>query len=81
MTIPVVHLDIETRSTVDIKRGVYQYATGAQVILWQWAVDDGEVVIEEGPWVRTRNISTDLHDGFRTLFRGAGTAVAMGRFL
>lgn len=37
------------------------------------------VVIEEGPWVRTRNISTDLHDGFRTLFRGAGTAVAMGR--
>jgi DNA polymerase bacteriophage-type len=49
MTVPSVHLDIETRSTVDIKRGVYAYATGAEVILWQWAVDDGEVVIEEGP--------------------------------
>ena len=29
------------------------------------------ILIEEGPWVRTKTISPDLGDGFRAMFRGA----------
>lgn len=40
-------LDIESRSHVPIKRGVHQYATDVEVILYQWAIDDGDVLVEE----------------------------------
>lgn len=34
-------LDLETFSTVDIKAGVYQYSTKAEIMLFAWALDDG----------------------------------------
>lgn len=37
------------------------------------------ILIEEGPWVRTKTISPDLGDGFRAMFRGAATNVAFGQ--
>jgi len=38
-------LDTETRSPVPIKHGVAKYATGVEVIMVQWAVDDGPVTV------------------------------------
>lgn len=40
-------LDLETRSPVPIKQGVAKYATKASVIMAQWAVDDGDVTVED----------------------------------
>jgi DNA polymerase bacteriophage-type len=40
-------LDLETRSPVPIKHGVAKYSTKVEIIMAQWAVDDGEVVIED----------------------------------
>ena len=40
-------LDLETRSPIPIKRGVARYATKAQIIMAQWAIDDGEIHVED----------------------------------
>lgn len=40
-------LDLETRSPIPIKRGLSLYATKVEVIMAQWAIDDGPVVIED----------------------------------
>jgi DNA polymerase bacteriophage-type len=40
-------IDLETRSPIPIKQGVAKYATKAQVIMAQWAIDDGEVHVED----------------------------------
>lgn len=40
-------LDLETRSPIPIKHGVAKYATKASVIMAQWALDDGEVHVED----------------------------------
>lgn len=40
-------IDVETRSTVPLKHGIVKYATGVEVIMVQWAVDDGPVHIED----------------------------------
>lgn len=40
-------LDIETFSTVPIKHGVYAYAERAELLLLQYAVDDGPVRVHE----------------------------------
>lgn len=40
-------LDIETRSSIPIKRGVAKYATEAEVIIVQWAEDDGPVQVTD----------------------------------
>lgn len=32
-----------------IKHGIAKYATDAEVIMWQWAVEDGPVHVEDGP--------------------------------
>jgi DNA polymerase bacteriophage-type len=40
-------LDLETRSPVPIKHGVAKYSTKVQIIMAQWAIDDGEVVVED----------------------------------
>lgn len=42
-------IDIESRSPAPIKHGVAKYATAVEVILLQWAIDDGPVFVEEGP--------------------------------
>ena len=39
--------DLETRSPIPIKRGVALYATQAEIIMCQWAVDDGPVHVED----------------------------------
>lgn len=39
-------IDVETRSPVPIKQGTAKYATQAEVIMAQWAVDDGPIHIE-----------------------------------
>lgn len=40
-------IDLETRSPVQIKRGLSLYATKVEVIMAQWAIDDGSVVVED----------------------------------
>jgi DNA polymerase len=40
-------IDLETRSPIPIKHGVKKYATKVEVIMVQWAIDDGEVVVED----------------------------------
>lgn len=40
-------LDLETRSPVPIKRGVALYSTKIEIIMAQWAIDDGPVVVED----------------------------------
>jgi DNA polymerase len=39
--------DLETRSSIPIKRGVAKYATKAQIIMNQWAIDDGPIHVED----------------------------------
>lgn len=53
-------LDVETRSRVPINRGVYRYAEDVEIILWQWAVDNGPVQIAES-----------FPDELQALFRNA----------
>ena len=40
-------LDLETRSPIPIRHGVALYATHAEIIMSQWAIDDGPVIVEE----------------------------------
>jgi len=37
------------------------------------------IIIEEGPWVRTRNFSEDVYPAMKTMFREMGTNMTMGR--
>jgi DNA polymerase len=39
----VTHIDIETRSNVDISSGVHNYARAAEILILCWAVNDGPV--------------------------------------
>jgi choline dehydrogenase-like flavoprotein len=36
-------------------------------------------IVEEGPWIKTRDLGGDVIDGFRTLFRDAGLQAIEGR--
>lgn len=40
-------VDIETRSPVPIRHGTAKYATRVEVIMLQWAIDDGAVIVED----------------------------------
>jgi hypothetical protein len=40
-------LDLETRSPVPIKHGAAKYSTKVEIIMAQWAIDEGEVVVED----------------------------------
>lgn len=40
-------IDLETRSPIPIKRGVALYSTRVEIIMAQWAIDNGPVVIED----------------------------------
>jgi DNA polymerase len=42
-------IDIESRSVVPIRHGTAKYATKVKIILWQWAIDDGPITVEENP--------------------------------
>jgi DNA polymerase len=46
MTIPLF-LDTETYCETPINNGMHKYAEAVEVIMWQWAVGDGEVVIRD----------------------------------
>lgn len=39
-------LDLETRSPVPIKQGIAKYSTKVEIIMAQWAIDDGDVHVE-----------------------------------
>lgn len=41
-------IDLETRSPIAIRRGTYLYAEHCEPIMWNWGIDDGEPVVEEG---------------------------------
>lgn len=43
-----IFLDTETFCETPINNGTHRYAEGAEIIMWQWAVGDGEVVIRDG---------------------------------
>lgn len=38
-----LYLDFETYSEVDIRAGTHAYAEGAEIMLWAYAIDEGEV--------------------------------------
>ena len=39
-----IHIDIETRSTIDLKKsGTHAYAEKAELLICCWAIDDGEI--------------------------------------
>lgn len=40
-------LDIESRSPISLKMGIVKYATKVEVIVAQWAIDDGPVAVED----------------------------------
>ncbi len=42
-----LHLDLETYCEVPITNGTYTYAMAAKIILWLWAIDDGEEQVWE----------------------------------
>jgi DNA polymerase len=44
----ILYFDLETFCTVPIANGTHAYAESAEVLLSQWAIDDGEVTVEEG---------------------------------
>lgn len=39
--------DLETRSPIPIKQGIAKYSTAVQIIMAQWAFDDGDQVVED----------------------------------
>lgn len=41
-------LDTETFCETPINNGTHRYAEGAEIIMWQWAVGEGEVIIRDG---------------------------------
>jgi len=43
-----IFLDTETFCETPINNGTHRYAEGAEIIMWQWAVGDGEVSIRDG---------------------------------
>jgi DNA polymerase len=43
-----IFLDTETFCETPINNGTHRYAEGAEIIMWQWAVGDGEVIIRDG---------------------------------
>ena len=43
-----IFLDTETFCETPINNGTHRYAEGAEIIMWQWAVGEGEVVIRDG---------------------------------
>ncbi len=47
MSIKRLWLDLETRSPIPIKRGVALYSTKVEIIMAQWAIDGGPVIIED----------------------------------
>lgn len=66
-------LDIETRSPIPLKHGVYKYATRAEVIVVQWAIDDGPVHIEDLTGPAFKGITLRFDGGF-DLRRAVDTA-------
>jgi DNA polymerase len=42
---PNLWFDLETRSPVPIKDGVHRYAEQAEILLWAYAIDEGEPVV------------------------------------
>jgi DNA polymerase len=40
-------IDLETRSPVPIRQGVAKYSTKVEIIMAQWAIDDGPVTVED----------------------------------
>lgn len=43
-----IFLDTETFCETPINNGTHRYAEGAEIIMWQWAVGEGEVIIRDG---------------------------------
>lgn len=44
----LLHLDTETYSTLNLPTvGTHQYAENCEIIMWQWAVNNGEVQVSE----------------------------------
>ena len=43
-----IFLDTETYCETPINNGTHRYAEGAEIIMWQWAVGDGPVIIRDG---------------------------------
>jgi len=44
----ILYLDFETRSRVPIRNGTHAYAESCEVIMTQYAIDDGPVVVTDG---------------------------------
>jgi DNA polymerase len=58
-----IFFDTETFSTVEIKtRGTYKYVEHAKIIMWQYAIGDGEVVVLDDDDIRVNLIKNLLKD-------------------
>lgn len=43
----ILYLDTETFCETPIGHGTHRYAEDVEIIMWQWAVDDGPVIVED----------------------------------
>lgn len=62
-----LYLDLETFSPVPIRNGTYAYAEQAEVMLFAYAIDDGDVEV----WDLT--VSSDMPADLASVWREAGT--------
>lgn len=57
-----LYLDIETYGEVSLKtHGTFRYAETAEIIMWQYAIDDGPVIVEDSLTGDLRSLLQDSH--------------------
>lgn len=68
-------IDLETRSRIPIKRGLSLYATDVEIIMAQWAVNDGEIRVEEngaaGGWMPSADLAQAMLEADEIWAHGA----------
>lgn len=88
-----LHLDLETYSAVPINHGTHAYAAGAEIMLFAWAIDEGEVqVVDEANGehrpaelveaLEDPDVLVQAHNSQfdRTVLRYTGTEIALPRW-
>jgi DNA polymerase bacteriophage-type len=70
----VLWIDLETRSTQSIKKGIHKYAEGSEIILIQYAIDDSVVQVHDclSSWYTPDDLADALEDT-NTIVRSHGS--------
>lgn len=60
----ILDLDLETRSTVHIKRGTHRYAEGSEIILTAWGIYPGPIQVYDNlhDWYMPQDLADALED-------------------